>query len=123
MIFSILHFLGGYCQVVLCGKNQERFLNLCVGRQILLWRLARKDGHYIFYVSRAGAKELEDISQKTGCDHRILCKRGLPFLFGRYRKRKLFLAALLFSAQGCMCCRFFSGRFVPSAARPIPARS
>lgn len=107
MIFSILHFLGGYCQVVLCGKNQERFLNLCVGRQILLWRLARKDGHYIFYVSRAGAKELEDISQKTGCDHRILCKRGLPFLFGRYRKRKLFLAALLFSGAGLYVLSLF----------------
>ena len=98
MIFSILHFLGGYCKVVLSGGNQERFLNICAGKKILLWKLTRKDAHYMFCVSRAGMGELEEISGKTGCTCRIVWKKGLPFLFDRYRKRKVFLAAFLFSA-------------------------
>lgn len=98
MIFSILHFLNGYCKVVLSGENQERFLNICVGKRILLWKLTRKDSHYFFFVSRAGMEELEEISAKTGCTFRIVCKKGLPFLFYRYRKRKILLAAFLFSA-------------------------
>lgn len=97
MIFSILHFLSGYCKVILNGGNQERFLNLCVGKQILLWKLSRKDGHYIFYVSKAGMEELDEISAKTSCGYRIICKKGLPFLFYRYRKRKILLIAFLFS--------------------------
>ena len=60
MIFSILHFLGGYCKVVLSGGGQERFLNICVSKQILLWKLTRKDSQYIFFISRAGMEELED---------------------------------------------------------------
>lgn len=98
MIFSILHFLGGYCKVVLSGGGQERFLNICVSKQILLWKLTRKDSHYIFFISRAGMEELEEISAKTGCSYRVICKKGLPFLFHRYRKRKILLAAFLFSA-------------------------
>ncbi len=98
MIFSILHFLGGYGRVALSGRNQERFLNICAGKRILLWKLRRKDSHYIFCVSRAGMEELEEISGKTGCTCRVIWKRGLPFLFDRYRKRKILLAAVLFSA-------------------------
>ena len=97
MIFFILHFLSGYCKVILSGRNQERFLNICVSKQILLWKLSRQDAHYIFFVSRAGMEDLEDISAKTGCSYRIICKKGLPFLFYRYRKRKILLAAFLFS--------------------------
>lgn len=97
MIFSILHFLSGYCKVILSGRNQERFLNICVSKQILLWKLSRQDAHYVFFVSRAGMEDLEDISAKTGCSYRIICKKGLPFLFYRYRKRKILLAAFLFS--------------------------
>ena len=65
MIFSILHFLGGYCKVVLSGGGQERFLNICVSKQILLWKLTRKDSHYIFFYKqsrngRAGRDIRED---------------------------------------------------------------
>ena len=98
MIFSIMHFLTGYCRIVLSGAHQERFLNICTSKQILIWKLTRKDNHYYFYVSRAGYKELPEIAEKTGCDYRCLYKKGLPFLFSRYRKRKCFVGALFICA-------------------------
>ena len=52
MLFSLFHFLSGYCRVVLSGMNQERFLNLCAAKQILLWNIKREGKHYIFYISR-----------------------------------------------------------------------
>ena len=97
MIFAILHFLGGYCQVALSGSHQERFLNICVSKQICIWKLIRKDSHYIFYISRAGLKELDDIVAKTGCTYQCLSQRGLPFLFHRYKKRKIFFLSLMIS--------------------------
>ena len=97
MIFAILHFLGGYCQIALSGPHQERFLNICVSKQICIWKLIRKDSHYIFYISRAGWKELDEIVAKTGCTYQCLSKKGLPFIFHRYKKRKIFILSLLIS--------------------------
>ena len=91
MLFSFFHFLSGYCQIVLCGGNQERFLNLCVVKQILLWNVKREGKHYIFYISRKGYGELPEISEKTGCKFQCTQKKGLPYLFYRYRKRKVLL--------------------------------
>ena len=105
--------------MVLNGGGQERFLNICVSKQILLWKLTRKDSHYIFFISRAGMEELEEISAKTGCSYRIICKKGLPFLFHRYRKRKILLAAFLFSAVSLYVMSLFSGRFRRWAAAVI----
>ena len=66
MLFSLFHFLSGYCRIVLSGMNQERFLNLCAAKQILLWNIKREGKHYIFYISRGGYKELQEISEKNG---------------------------------------------------------
>ena len=57
MLFSLFHFLSGYCRIVLSGMNQERFLNLCAAKQILLWNIKREGKHYIFYISRGGYKQ------------------------------------------------------------------
>ena len=96
MLFSLFHFLSGYCRIVLSGMNQERFLNLCAEKQILLWNIKREGKHYIFYISRGGYKELQEISEKTGSTFRCIQKKGIPYLFCRYKKRKCFALALLF---------------------------
>ena len=96
MLFSLFHFLSGYCRIVLSGMNQERFLNLCAAKQILLWNIKREGKHYIFYISRGGYKELQEISEKTGSTFRCIQKKGIPYLFCRYKKRKCFALALLF---------------------------
>ena len=108
MIFSIMNFLTGYCCVTLSGNGQERFLNICVSKRLLIWRLRRKDNHCCFLVSRAGYEELEEIAAKTGCSYRCEYKKGLPFLFNRYRKRKCFVAALLF----CMAAMYVMSLFI-----------
>ncbi len=106
MLFSFFHFLSGYCIVVLSGTNQERFLNLCVAKQILLWNVKREGKHYIFYISRGGYKELEEIAQKTGSKYQCMQKKGLPYLFYQYKKRKfllltLFICAAFFCVMSC----------------------
>lgn len=102
MLFSFFHFLSGYCKVVLSGTNQERFLNLCVAKQILLWNVKREGKHYIFYISRGGYKELAEIAQKTGSKYQCVQKKGLPFLFYQYKKRK-FLVLTLFVCVAVFC--------------------
>lgn len=94
-MFSFFHCFGGYCQVILSGINQERFLNLCVMRNILLWNIKRKENHISFYISKRGYGELEEIAQKTGCIFRCEKQKGFPFFWKRYRKRKIFALTIL----------------------------
>ena len=96
MLFSLFHFFTGYCRVVLSGANQERFLNLCVGKQILLWNVKKEGSHYIFCVSSGGYKEFSEIAKKTGSTYRCVYKKGMPHLFYRYKKRKILLLSILF---------------------------
>ena len=95
MLFSFFHFLSGYCKIVLSGTNQERFLNLCVAKKILLWNVKKEGKHYIFYISRGGYRELAEIAQKTGSKYQCVQKKGLPYLFYQYKKRKFLLLTLL----------------------------
>ena len=97
MLFSLFHFLSGYCRVVLSGMNQERFLNLCAAKQILLWNIKKEGKHYIFYISRGGYKELQEISEICSADIKkesVLCWHfcfvqlfllSCPVLYGRCR--------------------------------------
>ena len=40
-------------------------------------------------------KKVAQIAKQTKCKMKIIKKKGLPFLFNRYRKRKLFFVFLL----------------------------
>lgn len=95
MIFFLVHFLSGYCLVALSGNGQERFLNICASKEILLWHLSRRENHYMFYVSRKAFREMENIAAKSGCSYQCLEKKGLPYFFYRYRGRKCLAAAVL----------------------------
>lgn len=110
MLFSLFHFLSGYCRIVLSGMNQERFLNLCAAKQILLWNIKREGKHYIFYISRGGYKELQEISEKTGSTFRCIQKKGIPYLFCRYKKRVLCVGTfVLYSYFYCYVLFYMAG--------------
>ena len=94
MLFSLFHFLSGYCRVVLSGMNQERFLNLCAAKQILLWNIKKEGKHYIFYISRGGYKELQEISEKTGST------------FGVYRKKESRICSADIKKESVLCWHF-----------------
>ncbi|MBQ9156032.1 MAG: sporulation protein YqfD [Eubacterium sp.] len=108
MIFFLMHYLTGYCKVMVSGQAKERFLNLCTSKQILIWKLCRKKDDYSFYISRRGAKELADIAEKTGCQVSWLSKRGVPYLFSTYLGRKCLIGAFCLS----ILLLFISSRFI-----------
>ena len=94
--------------VHLTGYAPERFLNLCGKNNILLWNLQSTEDGYLFHISIEGFKMLRPILKKTHTKVRILEKKGLPIIFFRYRKRKLFVAGLLL----CISMLFYVSGFV-----------
>ena len=97
MLLSMLKFLQGFLQVTLTGCAPERFLNLCIRRNILIWNLCpnKEAGGFDFCISLKGFRASKELLKKTHTSMKIRKKCGLPFFLHRYRARKLFALGIL----------------------------
>jgi similar to stage IV sporulation protein len=98
LLLRLWNYLRGYVIIIVEGYFLEKFINVCTHRQILLWNVKRQKNCVMsLRVSIRGFKLLRPVARKTGCRVRIAGKRGLPFIFNRYRRRKTFaLGAFVF---------------------------
>lgn len=88
----IINYILGYLTINVEGYFIERFINMCRNKHILLWNIKRKNSSFI--ICKIGIKEfkkIRDIAKKTKCKITITSKKGIPFIFEKYKKRKIFL--------------------------------
>lgn len=87
----LLNYILGYVSVRIEGFFTERLINICMSKKIFLFNIKR-DKSTIMYVNVAISdfKKLTEIAKETQCKFKIEKKCGLPFLFNRYKKRKIF---------------------------------
>lgn len=97
MFFRILkHYLIGYVNIQVEGYFIERFINICIAKDIFLWNIRREKSSLMYAnISKKDFKQLKTIVKKTKSRLKIRQKKGLPFLMNKYRKRKLFGALLI----------------------------
>ncbi len=91
MILSFWNFVRGFLLIEISGFSIERFMNLAVNKNIYLWDINYEANKVKMKVSIKGYKSLRYCAKKTKCKIKILDKRGLPFIFFKYRKRKILL--------------------------------
>ena len=98
LLFKLWNYLQGYVIIIVDGYFIEKFINICAKRRMFLWDVRIQRRHLA--TMRMGIKafkQIRPVAKKTGCKVRLLNKRGLPFIFNKYRRRKAFYAgALLF---------------------------
>lgn len=93
----IKNYILGYVRITVEGYFIERFMNLCLKKGILLWNNKRKKATLL--ETNIGIKEFREmveIAKQSKCKIKIKQKKGLPFLFHKYRKRKVFVLFLCF---------------------------
>ncbi len=97
MYFKILMgYISGYVRIEVEGYFIERFMNLCNNNRIFLWNLKRpKTTIMQANISIKDFKRLKQLAKKTKCRIKIRKKKGIPFFFHRYQKRKVFLLLFL----------------------------
>ena len=97
MFIKILFsYIIGYLCIEIEGYYIERFINICKMQKILIWNLKRKEDIILNFKARIqDFKKLIKIAKKTKCKIKIKNKKGLPFLFQRYKKRKVFIVFLI----------------------------
>lgn len=97
MFFKILiYYILGYVNISVEGYFIERFINICISKNILLWNLKRKKSSILYAnIGMKEFKKIKEIARITKCRVKIEKKKGFPFILHRYKKRKLFFASLI----------------------------
>lgn len=99
MFEALLKWLRGFLIISISGNSRDRFLDICSKHNIVMWNIVSDKDTTRAYIARKAFRELEAYQKKTGVDIRICDKRGLPFFFYRYKKRKCFAICLIL----CVC--------------------
>lgn len=99
----LLYYLLGYVRVEIEGFFIERLINLCSNKSILLWNSKRQKASLLLTnVSIKDYRKIVKIAKQTKCKIKIKSKKGLPFIFNKYRKRKIFFIFLSIIAIGIL---------------------
>lgn len=97
LIKIIFNYIIGYVRISVEGYYIERFINICRNNKITIWNLKRdKNVKLDLNIGLHDVKTIAKIAKKTKCKMKIKSKKGLPFIFNKYKKRKMFLMALIF---------------------------
>ena len=103
-----LNYIIGYVNIKVESYFLERFINICISKNILLWNIKRKKSTILYAnVSIKDYKRLKDVIRKTKSKIKIESKKGLPFIFHKYRKRKIFIAFFILVVIGLMATSNF----------------
>ena len=87
-------WLPGYVTVEIEGGFPERMLNELTGGGIAVWRIRRRAESVRFCCLAGDYRRLRRPAKRAGVRMRVRRKRGLPFFWRRYRRRRGLLAAL-----------------------------
>ena len=97
----LLNYFIGYVKISVEGYFVERFINLCIHYHILLWNSKRKRDTLLYTcMSIKDFKKLNKIAKQTKCKIKIQEKKGIPFLFHKYKRRKIFFLFLMLIVIG-----------------------
>ena len=82
MFFKILiNYILGYVNISVEGYFIERFINICISKNILLWNLKRKKSSFLYAnVGLRDFRKLKHKANKTKCRIKNETKKGIPFL-------------------------------------------
>lgn len=97
MLFKIIfNYIIGYLTISIEGYYIERFINICRNNKITIWKLKRdKNVKLDLNIGTKDLRKVAKIAKQTKCKMKILSKRGMPFIFNKYKKRRIFLVALI----------------------------
>ncbi len=96
IIVKIIDYIKGFVKINIQGHFIERFINVCMRRNIYLWDIENAGKNQMnLNISIEGFRSLRPVARKTKTKVKILKKKGMPFFFSRYRKRKFFFGGII----------------------------
>ena len=91
-IVVLFKYILGYVHIRIEGFFVERVMNNAIAKKLFIWNIKR-DKTTIIYAN-VGVKDfkiLSKIAKDNKCRIKIIKKKGMPFVFNKYKKRKIFV--------------------------------
>lgn len=90
-----LNYILGYLNIEIEGYFVEKFINTCMAKNIFLWNIKRTKSTLVYCnIGINNFRKVRKIAKNSKCKVKIKNKKGLPFIFNKYKKRKIFLILL-----------------------------
>ncbi len=97
MLLRLLRAFFGYVRAEAYGFAPERFMNLLIKHEIIVWDVERTQRGFIFYTGRRNLLSMKPYLHKTNMKVKVLEKHGMPYFLRRNRKRAAFVLGFLLS--------------------------
>lgn len=91
MLLNLLRYIFGYLQVEVKGFAPERFMNLIIHNDIVVWNVDTIENGYVFFTGRKNLLKMKPLLQKTNVKLKILDKKGMPYLLKKNKRRVFFV--------------------------------
>lgn len=96
-IIILFKYILGYIHIQIEGFFVERTMSQAINRKIFFWNVKRqKDTIAYANIGIKDYKNFVKIAKANKCKVKIMQKKGLPFIFNKYRKRKIFVISIVF---------------------------
>ena len=90
-IVVLFKYILGYIHIKIEGFFVERVMNKATSIKLFIWNIKRDKSTIIYAnVGIKDFKALAQIAKEDKCKISIIKKKGLPFIFNKYKKRKIF---------------------------------
>lgn len=89
------YYFCGLVRLKISGRYPERFLNLCMQQRISVLQIERHDAHLFVWLKVKDFFLLPPLVRKAKVRVRIVRRYGLPFLWRRWRRRRVLLGGLV----------------------------
>ncbi len=107
MFYRLLMLFGGAVRIRATGTFVERFINLAARDGVRMWDIERGEGELYFKLPARSFRRLRRAARASGVRLRVVGRQGLPFVYGKYRRRAaLWLGAVLFIGSLFAASRF-----------------
>lgn len=95
MLLILLRYIFGYVKAEVYGFAPERFMNLIIRNEVVIWDVESTEKGYIFHTGRKNLMKMKPYLQKTNMKMKILKKCGLPYFLQQNKRRAAFLLGFL----------------------------
>ncbi|ACB84780.1 sporulation protein YqfD [Natranaerobius thermophilus] len=94
---KVWYYIIGYLEVTVLGIAVEKFLNLALQENILIWDVKKYPRGLKVKIGVKDFAKVRKVVKNSGCRVKIVRKRGLPFYVKKLKERKLLTGGIIFT--------------------------
>lgn len=96
---STYNYAIGYANIQVEGYFVERFINLCMNRNIEVWDINKLyDGVITLKIKNSDLPRVDELADITRSKVTVIKESGVPYIAKKYTKRKIFMLLFLMAA-------------------------